>query len=177
MTRLFCCYVNSPLCNGIVTHYSHFKPFYLPVIHPPLLEYTCLSVIWRGEIFILRLLMVEDDRATVESVKIGFEIYLPGITFTASGTGREALQMLTQDNYDCVLVDLGLPDINGIELINQIRSFSQIPLVVLSARSSHDVIYQALKSGANEYVIKPFDPLKLFNLLTNLMGNCKSASK
>jgi two-component system KDP operon response regulator KdpE len=118
----------------------------------------------------LRLLMVEDDAATVEAVKLGLEIYLPALTFKAAGNGKEALQMLNQGGFDSVLVDLGLPDIDGIDLIKQVRTFSQIPIVVLSARSSQEVIYQALKSGANEYVTKPFRYCDLLKTLINQMS-------
>jgi two-component system, OmpR family, KDP operon response regulator KdpE len=113
--------------------------------------------------------MVEDDAATVEAVKLGLEIHLPALGFKAAGNGQEALQMLNQGDYDSVLVDLGLPDMDGIELIKQLRTFSQIPIVVLSARSSPEAVCQALKSGANEYIIKPFKYFSLLKVLTDQM--------
>jgi CheY-like chemotaxis protein len=118
----------------------------------------------------LKLLMVEDDAVTVEAVKLGFEIYLPTLIFKATDAGQEALRLLTQNDYDSVLVDLGLPDIDGLELIERLRTFSQIPIVVLSARNNPEVIQQALKSGANEYITKPFEYFKLIKILTNQMG-------
>jgi DNA-binding response OmpR family regulator len=118
----------------------------------------------------LKWLMVEDDTATVESVTLSVEIYLPELTLKATDKGQEALQMLKQDDYDGVLIDLGLPDLDGLELIEKLRTFSRVRIVVLSARNNPEVISRALKLGANEYVTKPFhyrDLLKLLNEQSN----------
>jgi DNA-binding response OmpR family regulator len=118
----------------------------------------------------LKWLMVEDDTATVESVTLSVEIYLPELILKSTDKGKEALQMLSQDDYDGVLIDLGLPDLDGLELIEKLRTFSQIRIVVLSARNNPEVISRALKLGANEYVTKPFhyrDLLKLLNEQSN----------
>jgi len=113
--------------------------------------------------------MVEDDAATVESVKISFEVYLPDVIFEAIDKGLEALRLLVQGNYDCVLLDLGLPDIDGISVIEKLRTFSQIPIIVVSARTSQEVIYKALQSGANQYITKPYEYADLLKLVTNQM--------
>jgi DNA-binding response OmpR family regulator len=125
----------------------------------------------------MKILMVEDDAATVESVRLSLEIYLPTITLEATDSGQEALQKLSQDNYNGVLVDLGLPDIDGIELIEKIRSFSQVPVVVLSARNNPEVISQTLKLGANGYVTKPYDCWNLLKLLDNKIKKDYPATK
>jgi DNA-binding response OmpR family regulator len=111
--------------------------------------------------------MVEDDAATVESVKLSFEVYLPAVIFEAANNGQEALRLLGQGNFDCVLLDMGLPDIDGITIIEKLRTFSQIPIIVLSARNSQDIIYKALQSGANEYITKPYEYQYLLKLVTN----------
>jgi two-component system KDP operon response regulator KdpE len=114
--------------------------------------------------------MVEDDAATVESVKISFEVYLPTVTFEAINNGLEALRLLGQGNYDCVLLDLGLPDMDGITVIEKLRTFSKIPIIVVSARTSQEVIYKALQSGANQYITKPYEYADLLKLVTSQMS-------
>ena len=125
----------------------------------------------------MRLLMVEDDAATVESVKISFEVYLPDVIFEAIDKGLEALRLLVQGNYDCVLLDLGLPDIDGITVIEKLRTFSQIPIIVVSARTSQEVIYKALQSGANQYITKPYEYADLLKLVTNQMNQVQTLPK
>jgi len=113
--------------------------------------------------------MVEDDATTVETIRLCLEIYLPTLTLEATGKGLEALQMLKQGDYKGILVDLGLPDIDGIELIEKLRTFSQVPIVVLSARNNPEVISRTLDLGADEYVTKPFDCWNLLELLDKKM--------
>jgi DNA-binding response OmpR family regulator len=71
----------------------------------------------------MKLMLIEDDETTVESIKLCLEIYEPSSTVTATSKGKEAIQLLKENNYDAVLIDLGLPDIDGIEVIEQMRIF------------------------------------------------------
>lgn len=117
----------------------------------------------------MRLLLIEDDTTTVESVKLCLEIYEPSSKIKSTGKGLEALRLLQTEKFDAVLIDLGLPDIDGIEVIERLRAFSQIPAVVLSARHSPDVIAKALTLGADDYITKPFDYRLLLKRLHNLV--------
>ena len=117
----------------------------------------------------MKLLMVEDDAATVESVRLCLEIYLPALTLEATNKGLEALDLLKHRDYKGVLVDLGLPDIDGIELIEKLRTFSEIPILVISARNNQEIIRRTLDLGANDYITKPFDCWNLLKLLDNKM--------
>jgi DNA-binding response OmpR family regulator len=117
----------------------------------------------------MRLLLIEDDTTTVESVKLCLEIYEPTSKIKSTGKGLEAIALLKSEKFDAVLIDLGLPDIDGIEVIEQLRTFSQIPAVVLSARHSPDVIAKALTLGADDYITKPFDYRLLLKRLHNLV--------
>lgn len=113
----------------------------------------------------MKLLMVEDDVNTVKSFKLCLEIYLPDLILEATGFGQKALDMLGQGGYDCMLLDLGLPDVDGTELIKQVRAFSTVPIVVLSARNSQEIISQALDLGANGYITKPYETWNLLKTL------------
>lgn len=79
---------------------------------------------------------------------------------TAS-TGQEGLSFVTSYFPDLILLDLGLPDIDGIEIIKQIRSWSQIPIIVISARTQEQEKVLALDSGCDDYLTKPFGTSEL----------------
>jgi len=70
--------------------------------------------------------------------------------------GVSGLQLLSQQPFDLLLLDLGLPDIDGLELLRQLRQWSEIPVIVISARGKEQDKVSALDSGANDYVTKPF---------------------
>jgi DNA-binding response OmpR family regulator len=123
----------------------------------------------------MRLLLLEDDATTVESIRLCLEIYEPQSSLKTTGKGLEALQLLKDNQYDAILIDLGLPDIDGTEVIEQLRQFSNIPAVVLSARHSPEVIANALSLGADDYITKPFDYRLLLKRVNNLVN--KSAHK
>ena len=71
-------------------------------------------------------------------------------------TGKEGLRLIATNNPQLVLLDLGLPDIDGVELTRQIREFSKVPIIVLSAREQEGDKVAALDAGANDYLTKPF---------------------
>jgi two-component system KDP operon response regulator KdpE len=100
-------------------------------------------------------LVIEDDtslrRALRTSLKArGFEV-------VESPTAEEGLVMVADGLPDVVLLDLGLPDLDGIEALRRIRTFSELPVVVLTARDRQQDKVAALDAGADDYVTKPFD--------------------
>ena len=117
----------------------------------------------------MKLLLIEDDLATVESINLCLEVNDPESRVVSTSKGLEAIQLLQNDAFDGVIIDLGLPDIDGIEVIEQIRAFSAIPVVVVSARHSPEMISKALSLGANDYITKPFDYRLLLNRLNKLV--------
>lgn len=106
------------------------------------------------------ILLVEDDDAIRSFVSMAFD--LQGYTCQCVPNGMEALSSLIKHAPDVVLLDLGLPDMDGTELIERIRLWSQIPIIVLSARSEDVDKIKALDSGADDYLIKPFSIEELF---------------
>lgn len=75
--------------------------------------------------------------------------------------GKNAILMASSHNPDIVLLDLGLPDIDGVDVIKTIRSWSNMPIIVISARSEDDDKIEALDSGADDYLTKPFSIVEL----------------
>jgi DNA-binding response OmpR family regulator len=114
----------------------------------------------------MKILLIEDDEATVETIRMCMEIYHSDTKIISTNQGLKALDMLKTEKFDVALIDLGLPDIDGIDLLRKIRDFSNIPALIISARHSVEAIESAKKLGAIDYITKPFDFHKLLNTLT-----------
>lgn len=81
--------------------------------------------------------------------------------YKTSKTGQEAINVLVSENIDMVILDLGLPDIDGIEIIKKVREWSEVPIIVVSARDQDKEKAQALDVGADDYLTKPFSATEL----------------
>ena len=79
-----------------------------------------------------------------------------GYRYITAGTGEGAVMEAASHNPDMILLDLGLPDIDGVEVIRRIRSWSNVPIIVISARSEDSDKIDALDAGADDYLTKPF---------------------
>jgi len=106
-----------------------------------------------------RVLVVDDEQQILRALRVilreaGFEA-LP------AGTGEEALDAAALQHPDAAIVDLLLPDMDGVELCRRLREWSEIPLIVLSAVGDEDAKVRALAAGADDYVTKPFGPREL----------------
>jgi DNA-binding response OmpR family regulator len=101
-----------------------------------------------------RVLVVEDDRSVRETVTLLLE--RAGLRATAVGDGRQALEQLSQHDFDLVLLDVMLPVVDGFQVCRSIRQDSQIPIVMLTARTDTADVVAGLETGADDYVTKPF---------------------
>jgi two-component system KDP operon response regulator KdpE len=102
-----------------------------------------------------KILVVEDEESLARMLRSS--LIQAGYAVTSARTGREAMEELRSQQFGVVLLDLGLPDVDGKEVIAAVREHSHIPLVVISARDSGREKIAALDLGANDYVAKPFD--------------------
>lgn len=100
------------------------------------------------------ILVVEDDTAVRNLITTTLETH--DYKYHTAQTGADAILEATSHNPDIVLLDLGLPDIDGIEIIKKIRSWSNMPIIVISARSEDSDKIDALDAGADDYLTKPF---------------------
>lgn len=106
-----------------------------------------------------RVLLVEDDSAIRRFLRMTLQG--EGIFVFEVETGAEALAEIGRQMPDLVILDLGLPDIEGIEVVRRLRVWTDVPIVVLSARSAEAEKVLALDSGADDYLTKPFGHLEL----------------
>jgi two-component system KDP operon response regulator KdpE len=107
----------------------------------------------------VRILLVDDEVAIQRAV--GPLLRSRGYEVEVAGAGAEALAMVENRTPDLIVLDLGLPDLEGTEVCRRIRAKSQVPIIVLSARSAERDKVNALDLGADDYVTKPFGPEEL----------------
>ena len=115
----------------------------------------------------LRILIVDDERSIRRFLKTtllarGFQVF-------EAATGQEALENSIANHPDAIILDLGLPDIDGIDVTREIRKRSQIPIVILSVREQETDKIAALDAGADDYLTKPFGAGELLARLRAVM--------
>lgn len=104
--------------------------------------------------FSLRVLVVDDERAIRRYLHAALNAQGYAV-FEASG-GKEALNMVVADRPDLIILDLGLPDMDGVEVTRQLREWTHIPIIILSVREQDRDKIDALDAGADDYLTKPF---------------------
>jgi two-component system, OmpR family, KDP operon response regulator KdpE len=100
------------------------------------------------------ILLIEDEPQMRRFLRITLQGY--GYRFIEASTGEQGLTEVATRNPDVVLLDLGLPDIDGLEVTKRLREWTQIPVIVLSAREQEEDKIRALDAGADDYLTKPF---------------------
>lgn len=102
-----------------------------------------------------KILVVDDEPAIVRFLRTGLASH--GYTVLSAGTGRAALEILEREEVTLVVLDLGLPDMDGLDIIIRLRATrSMIPIIVLSSRGEEKAKVEALELGADDYMSKPF---------------------
>jgi two-component system KDP operon response regulator KdpE len=99
-------------------------------------------------------LVVDDEPAMRRTLSINLRAR--DYEVETAGDGRSALQVVDERMPDVVLLDLGLPDLDGVAVLRQLRSFTQVPVIVVSARTESDDKVEALDLGADDFITKPF---------------------
>ena len=102
----------------------------------------------------LRVLVVDDERAIRRFLRTSLSAH--GYTVYEASSGQEALSAVIGDRPDLIILDLGLPDLSGIEVARQLREWTKIPIIVLSVREEEATKVSALDVGADDYLTKPF---------------------
>ena len=118
--------------------------------------------------------LIAEDEANIEKLlRTTLKAY--GYQTVSAQTGKEALALTSSHNPDILLLDLGLPDMEGLEIIKSLRSWTSMPVIVVSARSNDTDKVQALDAGADDYITKPFSTNELLARIRTAMRH-KNAS-
>lgn len=106
-----------------------------------------------------RILVVEDEGTIADAVL--YALRAEGLQAEHCLLGRQALARLRAESFDVVILDVGLPDLSGFELCRELRGFSDVPVIFLTARDAEVDRVVGLELGADDYVVKPFSPREL----------------
>lgn len=117
-------------------------------------------------------LVVDDDPAMRRTLSINLRAR--DYDVETAGDGRSALQVVDERMPDLVLLDLGLPDLDGIAVLTQLRSFTHVPVIVVSARTESDDKVEALDLGADDFITKPFS---IEELLARIRATSRRAGR
>ena len=118
-------------------------------------------------------LIVEDDNQIRNFIK--FSLKSQGYECIEASTGKEAMNLIAKSNISAIILDLGLPDMEGVDIIKEVRSFSNIPIIVVSAHDQdHDKV-EALDAGADDYLTKPFSIKELLARIRVLFRHSNTA--
>ncbi|GMW04992.1 MAG: response regulator transcription factor [Dehalococcoides mccartyi] len=108
----------------------------------------------------MNILIVEDNDAAASTISSILRLSYHDAKITVCRTGYEAVESVNSDKADLVLLDLGLPDMNGLKVLDEIRPITGAPIIVVTACEDEENVLKALEQGADEYITKPFRHLE-----------------
>ena len=117
-------------------------------------------------------ILVVDDSPTMRRMVVTSLGSLSGVKSTQAGSGLEAIERLAIEPVDLMVLDLNMPDMHGMEVIDFVRkhqAYREIPIVVLTTKSEETSRTKALAAGATRYLTKPFDPRQLADIVGSLL--------
>lgn len=119
----------------------------------------------------MKFILVEDDTEIVEFISIALDLGWPNAEIISVDLGEKAASLVESNSPDMILLDLGLPDISGFEVLREIRLFSTIPVIIITVSDSEESIVKGFNLGADEYIVKPFGQLELLARIRAVLRN------
>ena len=123
----------------------------------------------------VKVLVVDDEKMIVKGLR--FSLQQDGYEVECAYDGEEALGMIRERQYDIVLLDVMLPKLSGFEVLQQVREFSDVPVIMLTARGDDMDKILGLDYGADDYVTKPFNPLEVKGRIKAIIRRTSRARK
>ena len=124
-----------------------------------------------GERYLWKVLIIEDEQEIIDSVSLAFDKDWPEAKLIPALFGKTGLDLVESEEPDIVLLDLELPDTDGLEVLKSIRLFSSVPVIILSVRQGESDMIRGLELGANDYITKPFRKKELLSRLKVQLRN------
>lgn len=109
----------------------------------------------------MRVLVIEDSPEVVEAVSLCLQLRWPESEILVSAEGNRGIEMLRANHFDILILDINLPDIDGFRVLQEVRSFSNVPTIILTVRGKEEDQTRGLEIGADDYIVKPFRPRDL----------------
>jgi len=122
----------------------------------------------------MKVLIIEDNPEISTAIGVAMQIRWPDAQIVTTHLGERGVEMVEVDKPDIVILDLGLPDISGYEVLKRVRLFSVVPVLILTVRSDEDDIVRGLEYGADDYMVKPFRSLELLSRVQALLRRYSS---
>ena len=104
----------------------------------------------------MKVLLIEDDHGIIDVVTLTLELRWPDVNLTSTFSGEKGVELARTDLPDLIILDLGLPDTDGFQVLRRIRGFSNVPVVILTVRGEELDKIKGLELGADDYIVKPF---------------------
>jgi DNA-binding response OmpR family regulator len=111
----------------------------------------------------IKVLIIEDNEPIQEALRLSFQVYWPEAEVSFAALGQDGVKLARNETMDVILLDLKLPDVSGFDVLSSVRSFSQIPVIILTADRKEDDVIRAIGLGADDYVVKPFRQIELMS--------------
>ena len=121
-----------------------------------------------------RILVVDDEERMIRFIRMNLEH--DGFQVAEALNGKQAIQKIRDVNPDVILLDVMMPDIDGFEVLETIREFSNVPVIMLTAKGEEDDRVRGLELGADDYVIKPFSPRELVSRVKAVLRRTEGAT-
>lgn len=109
----------------------------------------------------MKVLVIEDAPDVVDTIGLCFTIRWPDAKVASTGKGRKAAELVGSEAPDVVILDLGLPDMDGLRVLQEIRVFSDVPVIIVTAKGEEMARVKGLELGADDYMVKPFSHTEL----------------
>ena len=122
----------------------------------------------------MKILIVEDSDVIVETVSLCLQVVWPDIEITTKAEGSQGVQQVKNADYDLVILDVNLPDIDGFKVLEQIRVFSKIPVVMLTVRIGEADKSRGFALGSNGYIGKPYKSKALIEEIKKVLNASKA---
>ncbi|MCX6013075.1 MAG: response regulator transcription factor, partial [Chloroflexi bacterium] len=116
--------------------------------------------------------MIEDSADVTESISLCIQLRWADAHITRVAEGEKGLESFKSEEFDIVILDLNLPDMNGMDILKQIREVSLTPVIIVTVRGSENDEVKGLEMGADDYIVKPFKPRDLVARVNAVLRRC-----
>lgn len=120
----------------------------------------------------MKALLIEDSPEIVNVVSLTFGLRWPGATLLSAANGAKGIEIVEKESPDIVILDINLPDMTGFDVLERIRLFSDIPVIILTVRREQIDELTGLEMGADDYITKPFGPANLLSRIRAVLRRC-----
>ena len=124
----------------------------------------------------MKILVVDDAPEIVEVVSICLQLRWGHAEILSAAAGQRGVEITRQAKPDLVILDINLPDISGYQVLEQIRQFSQVPIVMVTVKGKDTDIARGFELGADDYIIKPFSNIELVARVENALRRARQNS-